>query len=240
MTTTKKRLSAKRLIPIALLLIGFLLFFLSDAHQYFSFTSLQEHHQALTQWTSTHLFTAALSFILIYLIAVAFSFPGATLLTLSGGFLFGIFWGTLFVIVGATLGACIIFLAARYAFGNALASKAGGWVQKMEKGFKKNAFSYLLFLRLLPIFPFWLINIVPGLLNVRLSTFFITTFIGIIPGTVVYAAVGSGLNSIFEQGKTPNFGIILEPQILIPLIALAVLSFIPMVYKRIKRGRTNG
>ena len=237
MTDGKKKLAIKRLLPIIILLIGLILFFVFDLYRYFTFDALKIYQHALFQWKSENPFLAAISFIVIYIIAVAFSFPGATLLTLAGGFLFGIILGTLYVVISATLGACIIFLAARYAFGDVLASKASGWTKKLEKGFQENAFNYMLFLRLLPIFPFWLINIVPALLNVGLGVFFITTFIGIIPGSAVYAAVGNGLSTIFAAVQTPNFGIIFEPQILIPLIALAILSVIPIIYKKIKKRK---
>lgn len=235
----KKQYSWRRYIPIVIIIVGLALFYYFKLYRYLSFSSLQAHHEALTHWTSAHPIISALSFIGIYIILVAFSFPGATILTLAGGFLFGIALGTLYVVVGATLGASLIFLAAKTAFADLFAKKAGKWLVKFEKGFQQSAFGYLLFLRLLPLFPFWLINIVPAFLNVRLQTFFITTFIGIIPGTAVYVAVGNGLSSVFDQGQTPNLGIIFEPQILIPLILLAVLAVIPIVYKKLKQKRSH-
>jgi uncharacterized membrane protein YdjX (TVP38/TMEM64 family) len=229
-----------KFLPLVILLIGFILFFTFGAHRYFSFTALKSHHTALLAWRVQHPFIAAFLFIVIYIVAVAFSFPGATLLTLIGGFLFGTLFGTLYVTIGATIGACIIFWAARTALAQTLSKKAGPFLKKLEAGFQKNAVSYLLFLRFVPVFPFWLINIVPGLLNVRLSTFFFTTLFGILPGTAVYAAVGNGLGSLLARGETPNFGVIFEPQIMIPLLLLALLSIIPPLYGRVKRGKQHG
>ena len=169
-----------------------------------------------------------------YIIAVAISIPGAVILSLIGGFLFGIILGTLYVIISATIGATIIFLAARSAFHALLLAKATPWLEKMEKGFQKNALQYLLFLRLIPLFPFWLVNIVPALLNVRLRTYIIATFFGIIPGVLVYVSVGNGLDTLFQTGQTPDLGIIFKPAILLPLLGLAILSLIPVIFKKWK------
>jgi uncharacterized membrane protein YdjX (TVP38/TMEM64 family) len=231
----KKQRRWQRYIPVAIIVIGLALFYYFRLYDYLSFEQLQANHQKLQNWTQLHPIVSALSFIGIYIVLVAFSFPGATILTLIGGFLFGIVFGTLYIIVAATIGASLIFLAAKTAFADVLEKKAGKWLVKFEKGFQQNAFGYLLFLRLLPLFPFWLINIVPAFLNVRLRTFVLSTFLGIIPGTAVYVAVGNGLGSVFEKGQTPNFGIIFEPQILIPLVLLAVLAVLPMVYKKFKK-----
>lgn len=234
-----KTFSWTKLIPIAVIIIGLIAFYYFDLYRYFSFDTLQKHHNDLMQWRTNHPISSALIFMGVYVVAVAFSFPGATFITLAVGFLFGIVLGTIYVVVAATLGACIIFLAARYAFADLLLEKAGKWLVKMEKGFQENAFSYLLFLRLIPLFPFWLVNIVPALLNVRLRTYFIATFFGIIPGSLVYVSIGNGLSSVFKQGETLNLGIIFEPQILIPLVALAILSLVPIIYKKIKREKTS-
>lgn len=234
---SSSRYNWKKIVPIAVLVIGLILFFSLGWYKYFSFSALQKNHEVLEAWTKNNEVFSAFIFIIIYIVAVSFSFPGATLLTLTAGFLFGILLGTIYVVIGATLGACIIFLAARYAFADALNKRAGKWLKKLEVGFQQNAFSYLLFLRFLPLFPFWLINIIPGLLNVPLKTFFWATLLGIIPGSAVYVSVGNGLSSVFAKGETPNFGIIFEPQIIIPILLLAILSIIPIVYKKIKARR---
>ncbi len=227
-----QKFSLHHLIPIIILFIGLILFFYFHLDKYLSFTSLQKHRNFLHLWTSQHAILAPLIFILIYIIAVAISIPGAVFLTLIGGFLFGIVMGSLYVVISATIGSTILFLAARTAFNSFFALKTKPWLQKMEKGFQQNALHYLLFLRLVPLFPFWIVNIVPALLNVRLKTFLIATFFGIIPGTMVYVSVGNGLDTLFQSGQTPEVSIIFKPAILLPLMGLAILSVIPVFYKK--------
>jgi uncharacterized membrane protein YdjX (TVP38/TMEM64 family) len=224
-------------IPLLLLLVALGLFFYFKLYNTLSFEQLTLHRTELTQWSEAHYTLSVILFMCAYAIAVAVSIPGATLFTLTGGFLFGTLLGSIYVVTSATVGATLVFLAARAAFADTLSKKAGPFVQKMEAGFQKDAFNYLLALRLIPIFPFWLVNIVPGLLNVGLRRYILATFIGIVPGTVVYVSLGSGLGAIFDAGETPNLGIILQPHIIAPLIALAFLSFLPVLYKRYKSSK---
>lgn len=200
-------------------------------YQYLSFETLKLHRQFLVEWTSQHYILAVLSYIFIYIIAVTISIPGAVFLTLAGGFLFGLILGTIYVVLSATIGATLLYLAVNTAIGEWLEKRASHWVKKMKQGFKKNAFFYLLTLRFMPIFPYWLVNIVSALLNVPLRIFISATFIGIIPGSIVYVSVGNGLGHIFDSGEKPNLGLIFNPSILLPLIGLAILSLIPVVYK---------
>ncbi len=227
--------SVKRWLPLAVLLVCLGLFFYFGLNRYLSFEALKEHRQELVAWTSANFTLAALSFAAIYIISIAVSIPGATFLTLAGGFLFGIVWGSTLVVVSATIGATIIFLAVRTALAQWIAERASGWVEKMRRGFQDGAFQYLLVLRFVPLFPFWVVNIVPGLLGVRTSTYVLATFIGIIPGSIVYVMLGSGLGYVFDQDQTPNLGIIFEPKILLPLLALGVLSLLPLLYKYFRR-----
>lgn len=231
---TPQKFSFTKLIPILLLLITLIFFFYFNIDKYLSFETLQKQRNILHSWTTHHSILAPMIYMIIYIIAVAISIPGAIFLTLIGGFLFGITPGTIYVLISATIGATILFLAARNAFNAFFALKAKPWLQKMEKGFQQNALQYLLFLRLVPLFPFWLVNIVPALLNVRLKTFIIATFFGIIPGTAIYVSVGNGLDTIFASGQTPNLAIIFKPTILLPLIGLAILSLISVFYKNWK------
>lgn len=223
-----------RLIPLVALLVALIAFFATGLHKYFTFSALKIHREALLKWTNENHGLAAITYIIIYVIATAISIPGATILTLIGGFLFGLWVGSIYVIIAATTGACLIFFAAKTALAGLLKKKTAKWINQLETGFNANALSYLLFLRLVPIFPFWLINIVAGLFNIPLKTFFITTFIGIIPGSFVYVSVGNGLSTIFAEGKTPNLSIIFKPSILLPILGLAVLSLVPIVYKKWK------
>ena len=173
----------------------------------------------------------------LYVLAVAFSIPGALILTLSGGFLFGTLVGGSATVTGATIGALAVFVAARTAFGDVLRRRAGGAVAKIEEGVRENAFSYVLTLRLLPIFPFWLVNIAAGLVDIPLRTYALATFLGVIPGTFIYSALGAGLGSIFDRNEAPDLSIIFEPQILLPLIGLALLSLLPVVFRRLRRKK---
>ncbi len=233
--TRRGGLSLKRLMPIALIVAGLCAFFLLGGQEYLSFSMLNEHRESIMAWYASNMVLAIFIFWVVYALTVAFSLPGAVWLTLIGGFIFGT-WGALIsVVTAATVGSVLIFLAARYAFADFFHAKAGPMMHRMEDGFRENALSYLLFLRLVPVFPFWLVNLVPAFLGVPLRTYFIGTFIGIIPGSFVYCSVGNGLGAIFEKGEMPDLGIIFEPQILIPIIGLAVLSLIPIVCKRFKK-----
>ena len=136
--------------------------------------------------------------------------------------------------IAATLGASILFLAVKTSLGSILAKQGSRWIVRLEEGFQENAFSYLLVLRLLPLFPFWIINIVAGLLNVPLRTFSMATLIGIVPGTLIFVAIGHGLGGILDKGGSPNFSIIFSAPILLPLIGLSILSVMPILYKKYK------
>lgn len=227
-----------RWILLILIIIGLGSVYYFDLYKYLSFSTLQLHHQLMQEWTHQHYLIAVLSFIFIYVISVALSLPGAVYITIAGGFLFGPI-ATLYVIFSATLGATLLFVAVSTALGEWLASKASRWVSKMEKGFQENAFSYLLVLRLIPLFPFWAINIAAAVLRVRLKTFVIATFIGIIPGSFVYVMVGNGLHTLLARNQTPDLNIIFTPPILLPLLCLAILALLPVIYKW-RKGIPNG
>jgi uncharacterized membrane protein YdjX (TVP38/TMEM64 family) len=216
------------------LVAGLVVFFALGLERYLSFDTLREHRTTLRAWVETSGVRAALVFMAIYTTAVAFSLPGATVLSITGGFLFGTVWGTVCIVISATLGATVLFLIAKTALGDAWRARAGPWLQNMEAGFRDNALSYLLVLRLVPLFPFFIVNLVPALLGVPLSTYVLGTFVGIIPGALVYATVGAGLGSIFDAGGEFSATGILTPQVLLSLIGLAVLAMLPVVYKKCK------
>lgn len=224
----------KRFLPIGILVLGLIAFFVFDLDEYVSLEVLRENRQALLAYVAQNAFLASIVFLLVYAIVAAFSIPGGALLTIVGGFMFGIVWGASLVVVGATIGATCLFLAAKTALGDTLRQKAGPWMAKLEAGFQENATSYLITLRLVPLAPFWLVNLAPAFFGVGLGTFVITTFFGIIPGTVVYASVGNGLGATFDAGGEPDLGIIFKPEILLPLIGIALLSMVPVVYKKMK------
>jgi uncharacterized membrane protein YdjX (TVP38/TMEM64 family) len=224
----------RRFAPLVILLAAIVAFFALGLHKYLSFETLRQNREILLDFVGRHPWLAPLLFMAVYAAVVALSVPGGAILTIAGGFLFGIPAGTLYVVVAATLGATIVFLIARTALGDLLRARAGPRMRRMEQGFHENAFSYLLVLRLIPLFPFWLVNIVPAFLGVGLGTYVIATFIGIIPGGFVYASVGNGLGAVFDRGGTPDLGIIFEPAIIVPILGLAVLALLPIAYRKFR------
>lgn len=234
-----EHLKWRRLALFSLLLLGLFLFFYFEFHKYLTFQYIKTNRELLLNYVNEHQLLAPAIFLAIYITATAISAPGALFLSLICGFLFGTILGTILIVFGATLGATIIFYATKTTFYDFFYHKAGFWYKKMADGFTENSINYLLFLRLVPLFPFWVINIVPALFGVSTKTFIWTTFIGIIPGTITYVALGSGMGIIFDQNQTPNLNIILKPQILLPIIALATLSLVPIAYKLIKTRLKN-
>jgi uncharacterized membrane protein YdjX (TVP38/TMEM64 family) len=208
---------------------------LTGTLDHLSFAALARNRAWLVEQVAALGLLAPLLFILAYAASTALSLPTGLLLSTLGGFLFGTLWGGLSILVGATLGATILFLAARTILGDALRARAGPVLQKLEGGFREDELSYMLVLRLVPLFPFWLVNLAPAFLGVRLSRFVLGTFLGIIPGTFVYAGVGTGLGAILESSGTPDGTAILQPRVLLPVLGLAVLALIPVIGKRLRR-----
>jgi uncharacterized membrane protein YdjX (TVP38/TMEM64 family) len=234
---TRRMAAIRRLAPLAVLLVAIGAFFVLGLHDYLSFEALRAHREELLAFVARHPALAPLAFTGLYTAVIALSVPGGAILTITGGFLFGLVPATLYVLVGATAGATIVFLIARTALGESLRARAGPRIRRMEEGFRADALSYLLVLRLIPLFPFWLVNIVPAFLGVPLRTYVLGTFLGIIPGSVVYASVGNGLGAVFEAGGTPDLGIIFKPAILLPIVGLAVLALLPAVYRKVRAGK---
>jgi uncharacterized membrane protein YdjX (TVP38/TMEM64 family) len=229
--------SAQKLLPLigiaVVAVVGF--FTLRD---YLSFEALRDNREVLLAWRDANFVFSTVGFILVYIAIVAFSLPGAAIISLTGGFLFGLFPGVLFNLTGATIGAVLIFLAAQFGLGDYLSRKmdtAGGVVGKIKAGLDENEISFLLLMRLVPAFPFFVANLVPALVGTKLRTFIWTTAVGIIPGAFVYTWVGSGLGEVFARGENPNLGIIFEPQILGPILALCALSALPVILKAMKK-----
>jgi uncharacterized membrane protein YdjX (TVP38/TMEM64 family) len=217
------------LLLMVLLIIA--TFYLTDLKTYFSFSALKMYHQDLTLFVETHLLIALILFSLTYVAVAATSLPIAAFLTILGGFLFGPFLNLIIVDISATLGATCLFLILKTTLGKILEEKGAPWVKKMKKGFQKNAFFYLLFIRLIPIFPFWAVNLVAALLNTSLRVFVTATLIGIIPVTFVYSLLGKGLSTLLEQNKTSDTSILFEPSIFFSLCGLALLSLLPVFFR---------
>jgi len=207
---------------------------------YLRFESLKKYHVQLENYVHDNFYQAVLLFSLAYVLVTVTSFPGASFFSLLAGFLFGSIFGTFLVVVAATIGATLLMLAIKLAFGEVVMAKIGSKIKFMEENIKHNAFFYLLSLRLLPVVPFWLVNLAGGVLNVRLRDFVITTFIGIIPGAFVYVNIGSSLTTVFAK-NTDNFKLssLINHNILIALTLLGLISIIPGVIKSLKKGRKN-
>lgn len=203
-----------------------------------TFAALSENREKLLAFRNAHYFWSAMTFMVAYILIVAFSLPGGTVATLTGGFLFGLFPGVIFNVVAATIGAVAIFIAVRAGFGAKVAEgleARGGAVARLQKGLRENEVSVLLLMRLVPAVPFFLANLIPAFVGVRLDRFAITTFLGIIPGAFVFSSVGSGLGAVFARGETPDLGIIFTPTVLGPILGLAALSALPIVIKVLKK-----
>ena len=233
------RISLQRVAPVAVLVLGAIAFFALGLNEYVTLEALREHRTLLTTFVAENAVAAPLLFMTIYAVVVAFSLPGGAVMTIAGGFLFGNILGTGWVVIAATLGATAVFLIARTALGDALRAKAGPWLKKLEAGFDENALSYLLVLRLIPLFPFFVVNLVPAFLGVRLRTYVIGTALGIIPGSFVFTSVGAGLGSLFDRTMGGEFELsgILTPEIVTALVGLAALSLLPVAYKKYKALR---
>lgn len=230
---------AKRLPLIAILVVAAIgAFTLRD---YLSFEALAENRETLIAFRDANYPLTVLAFIAAYVVIVAFSLPGATIATLTGGFLFATFPGALYNITAATIGATIIFLAARWGLGERLAARmdaSEGSVKRIKTAIDDNQWSALFLIRLVPAVPFFVANLVPALVGVPLYRFVISTFFGIIPGAVVYTSVGAGLGEVFARGETPDLGVIFEPHILLPILGLCALAALPILLKALggKKG----
>ncbi len=225
----------KRLLPLMVIAAVVVLFVLFDLGRHISFESLSEHREVLNGWVAAYPLVAPLAFTLLYVVVVAFSLPGGAVMTISSGFLFGALLGGIYAIVGATIGATALFLIAKTSLGDYLLARAGASVRKMQAGFSENAMSYMFVLRLVPVFPFFLVNLAPAFLGVSFRVYIIATFFGIMPATFVYALAGSGLGSVFDQGGEFSIHSILTPQMVAALVGLALLSLVPVVYKQFRK-----
>lgn len=243
----QRRGLARRLLPLVLVIVLAGVAYLAVGEGGISLDVLIRHRATIDSFVTGHHVLAVLAYIVLYIGAVALSLPGATFLTVAGGFLFGLVVGASAAVIGATLGATLIFLVARTALGEPLLRRAGPRASQLAKEFRDDAFSYLLFLRLVPAFPFFLVNLVPAFAGVRLAPFVTATALGIIPGAIVYALAGTGLDSVINAQQNSYHQCIasggsgcriafdpmdaLTPQLITALVALGLLSLMPVVLK---------
>jgi uncharacterized membrane protein YdjX (TVP38/TMEM64 family) len=219
-----------RWLILGILVLGVTAFYYLDLGRFFTLTSLKTNKDALLEYTNQHYTSSVILFIVIYCVQTAFSLPGAAILTLASGFFFGIWLGMVYANIGATSGATLAFLLTRYLFRDWVERKFYKRLQAVQLGFTENAFYYLLTLRLIPLFPFFLVNLACGLTRMPLSTYILATAIGIIPGSFVYANAGKQLGTIHEMND------LLSPGILGAFILLGLLAILPVVYKKFKKG----
>lgn len=244
----------RRFGPLVVLAGTAVLVYAMGWHKYLSIESLATNKDALTALVRDHYLLALLGFAALYAGVVALSLPVASFLTIFGGLLFGALVGGTVIVLAATLGALIVFFIAKTSLGDNLRDKAGPWLSKLQDGFNENAMSYLLFLRLVPVFPFWLINIAPALLGVPTTTYTLGTLAGIIPGTFAFAFVGAGLGSLIDAqreayqaclatqaqtGEACRFeldpGALITTELLIAFAALGVVALIPVILKKVRQ-----
>jgi len=238
LATPKSKL--KRFLPLIVIAAGLGGFFALGGPKYISLDALRENQDVLKAFVAENFVLAVLGFILIYAALVAISVPGAGFLSIFSGFLFGIATGTFAAVTAATIGATIIFLVARSALGTGLAARAGPFMQKFEKGLKENELSYLFILRLVPIFPFFIVNIVPALFDVKVRNYVLSTMFGIIPGGLVYVSVGNGIGDALAAGQdVPLTGLMTRPAVILPILGLILLSLIPIAYKKFSKKKAT-
>jgi len=244
----------KRFLPLGVLVAVMALVISQGWHQYLTLEAIAKNRDWLNAMVGQNMLIALSIYFLIYVAAISMSLPGGVILTITGGFLFGPILGGSITIIAATVGASLLFLIAKTSFGEALAAKAGPWLAKLSEGFQENALNYLLFLRLVPAFPFWLVNLAPALLGVRLKTFFIGTLVGIIPGTMAFSYVGAGLDSIIDAAQADyqncldtagsaaegacsfsiNASSLITKELLIAFAALGFVALIPVILQKLK------
>lgn len=224
----------KRYLPLAIIAAGLALAFGLGLHRHLSLESFLESREMLRRMVSDNLVLASVGFVVAYAVLVAVAFPAASIFTIAGGFLFGWFLGGALTVIGATIGATVLFIAARHAFGDFLRKRAGGSVARFAEGFRDDAFAYLLVLRLTPVLPFLAVNVAPAFFDVALKTYVVTTFLGIIPGSMVYAFLGSGINQALANVGEGDIEIsdLVTTEMTIALIGLAALAILGLILKK--------
>jgi uncharacterized membrane protein YdjX (TVP38/TMEM64 family) len=221
----------QKYIPLLLLFLGLVAAYFFGLHEYFNLESLKVHRQTLKTLVAQHWAMASFLFILTYLALTAAAIPIDAFMCLTSGFLFSQPFSTLYILIASLTGGILLFLAARTAFGDLLKRKAGPRLQKMEANFQKNAAAYLIFLRLIPIMPSWLINLTPALFGVPLKTFTWASIIGILPGAYVFSQAGTGLGTFLDSPEEPNFSLLFNREFYIGLILMLLFALALLLAK---------
>lgn len=223
---------SRRLIAPGVLVVLLAAFWLLGLNDRLTWSDLAEYQTTLRAWVAAHRFIAPCLFVLVYTASVALSLPQASLLTFTGGLLFGTATGGALAVTGATIGAVLLFLIARSAAAEPLARRGGAALGKLHEELRRNGFAYLLAIRLIPVVPFWLVNLAAALCGMGLRQFTIATFFGIMPATFIIASIGAGVGGVLAHGEKPDFGVLVSWPVLGPLLALAVLSLTPVVWRK--------
>jgi uncharacterized membrane protein YdjX (TVP38/TMEM64 family) len=227
----------RRFGPLAVIVILFVAALASGVADHISLEELRARGSQLQRFAHDRPLLCAAIYLGIYVGTVAVSLPGALILSLTGGFLFGPIGGGFAAVTGATGGSTVIYLVFRTAFGDILRRKPGAFLARVEEGFKGDAFNYLLTLRLIPAFPLLIVNVAAGLMNIRVRTFVLASVLGMIPSSFVYAGIGAGLGHIFAQGGPVTLETLFSPRIYLPIIGMGVLAFLPPLWRHWRKGR---
>ena len=222
-------------IPLVLLILAGVVVWRSGLAGQLSWAALARHQAALRVLVAAHPVAAPAAFVGVYALLVAFSVPEAALVTVTGGLLFGPLLGGALAVLGSTLGAVVLFLVARTALADIVARRARGLIARIRPGLERDGFSYLLALRLLPVVPFWLVNLGAALCGMRLFPYAAATLLGIVPATFVFAWIGAGVGDVLAAGGRPDLHVIFSPAVLGPLAALAALSLAPVAWRHLRR-----
>ena len=237
MTTARALTLLRRFGPVAALVALFVWAVASGMAEHISLEELRARAQGLQAFVREHPVLSVATYVALYIATVSISLPGALILSLSGGFLFGPILGGAAAVGGATGGSTVVYLVSRTAFGDFLRRWRNPLLLKIEEGFRDNAFSYLLTLRLIPAFPLLLVNVASGLMRVPVRTFLLASFLGMVPSSFVYAGIGAGLGHVFAQGEPVSVETLLSPRIYLPIIGMGVLAFLPPLWRHWRRGR---
>lgn len=244
--------SLTRWLPLAVLGAAMAFAFAMGWHKWLTLEAVGMNYAALRGFIDQNIMVALLVYVAAYVAVVALSLPGGLIMTIAGGLLFGWMIAVPAILVAATTGATIVFLVARSSLGGSLSQSTAPWLEKLRSGFKENALSYLLFLRLVPVFPFVVVNLAPALLGVPLSTYIIGTFLGIIPGTTAFAIAGAGLGSVVEAQNAAyadciaraaadpsvvcTYGVdasaLVTPELLAAFAVMGIVALIPVAAKK--------
>jgi uncharacterized membrane protein YdjX (TVP38/TMEM64 family) len=225
----------RRFWPLALLFVAMAATWAAGLSQHIGWAALARNQALLVTWVASHPIAAPLLYLLVYALAVLLSLPESAVLTIAAGLLFGTLPGGILAVLGSSAGAVALFLAVRYHLADAIARRRGRFLDAVRIGLRRDGFSYLLAVRLVPAFPFWLVNLAAALSGMRLLPYAAATVLGVIPATFVYASIGTGLGDVLSSGAQPDLMVIFSPRILGPLIGLAALSLLPVLWRRRKR-----